>query len=108
MGLNIMMDGTMFPEGWHPCVETATRDYDNSRTLKTYTRTQRPPKYYFIDFGISQQDDPANELPLETLIEGGNRTVPEVQGNGATTLCDLFPTDVYYIGNLIRTSFILV
>jgi hypothetical protein len=102
MGLNVMMDSTMFLEGWHPCIETAMRNYNNSCTLKTYMQTQWLPKYYFIDFGISRQYNPANELPFEALIEGGNRTVPEFQGNGATTLCDLFPTDVYYIGNLIR------
>jgi hypothetical protein len=103
-----MMDGTMFPESWHPCAESCRRDYDNTRPLKAYTRSQRPPVYHFIDFGISRRYDPADGPPLEPPIEGGDKTVPEFRLDGAFTPCDPFPTDVYYMGNTIRMGFMSV
>ena len=98
------MDGVMFPRSWHPTNGRKNRDYDGS--AKYYTRTQTPPKYYLIDFGLSCRYD-ARDLPvLETPVSGGDRTVPEFQTPGA--LYDPFPTDVYYLGNVFRVDFIEV
>jgi hypothetical protein len=100
-----MMEASgMFPQGFHPLFQNKDRDFNNSATH--FTRTRCPPKYYFIDFGISRQYDPANGPPRELPIEGGDRTVPEFQA--ATGPCDPFPTDVYYLGNLIRQEFLAV
>jgi hypothetical protein len=94
----------MFPRGFHPLMQN--RDPGFAHWAKYLTRTQRPPKYYFVDFGIARRYDPANGPPLELPIEGGDRTVPEFQTSNDA--CDPFPTDVYYLGNLIRQEFLEV
>ena len=73
---------------------------------KHFTRTQRPPKYYFIDFGISRRYHPSDANPREIPIWGGDKLVPEFQNSNEPR--DPFPTDVFYIGNTIRMGFLLV
>ena len=102
MGMNIMMDGSILLDPWHPCSPTRCRDWKNG-FIRYTTRTERPPKYYFIDFGISRRYDPKDGPPLEDPIWGGDKTVPEFQLSDDA--CNPFPTDVYYLGNLIRTEF---
>ncbi|KAF8870843.1 kinase-like domain-containing protein [Infundibulicybe gibba] len=74
-------------------------------SVSHFTRTQRPVKYYFIDFGISRHYEPSEVPPLEDPIWGGDKTVPEFQFSDGP--CDPFPTDIYYLGNLIRTEFLM-
>jgi hypothetical protein len=101
MDLNIMMDATpLYPIPYHPCVTTMRRDYKGKAKYKT--RTQRPVKYYFIDFGLSRRYEP-DVVPLEDPIRGGDKTVPEFQNSDEPR--NPFPTDVYYLGNLIREDF---
>ena len=101
--LNFMLDGMpLFPAGYHPRQTNRTRDYKG--TARSYTRTQRPPKYYLIDFGISRKYDPAEGHPLEQPIFGGDKSVPEF--HRSLDPCDPYPTDVYYAGNLIREDFL--
>jgi hypothetical protein len=98
-----MVDGSqMFPKGYHP--QRIERTPDLKSTPPHYTRTQHPPKYYLIDFGISRKYNPADGPPLETPILGGDRTVPEFKKS--TDPCDPFPTDIYYIGNFIKGDFL--
>ncbi|KAJ7142051.1 kinase-like domain-containing protein [Mycena crocata] len=108
-GNNIMMDGSeMFPKGYHPQFPKMKRD-SYSRKAKYYTRTQRPPKYYFIDFGLSRRYETRDPPPRQPPILGGDKSVPEFRfsANGDPPQpCDPFPTDVYYLGNLIRTDFL--
>jgi hypothetical protein len=104
MGLNILMDGSMYPKSWHPSEERKNRQFSGS--AKHYTRTQRPPKYYLIDFGISRRYDSKDPPVLEVPIHGADRTVPEFQHSVAP--CDPFSTDVYYLGNVFRMDFINV
>jgi hypothetical protein len=73
---------------------------------KYLTRTERPPKYYLIDFGISSQFDPSDGPPLERPVVGGDKTVPEFKKSISTY--NPFPTDVYYLGNMIREQFLQV
>ncbi|TFK57847.1 hypothetical protein BDN72DRAFT_782802, partial [Pluteus cervinus] len=73
---------------------------DGTRRAKAFTRTQRPPKYYFIDFGLSRQYDASETNPLEEPIMGGDRTVPEFKTD--KEMFNPFHTDIYYIGNMIR------
>jgi len=103
MSANIMMEGLMYPRGWHLCDDRMNREYTGR--AKYYTRTQRPPKYCLIDFGISCRYN-AEDLPvLEVPIHGGDRTVPEFQHSVAP--CDPFATDIYYLGNVFRMDFML-
>ncbi|KAF8647095.1 hypothetical protein AX16_006929 [Volvariella volvacea WC 439] len=100
---NIMMDAPgMFPESFdHELNELLP---DRSGYAKSLTRTQKPPRYYFVDFGISRKYDPNDSNPLEPPIWGGDRTAPEFQGDLHPV--NPFPTDVYYIGNMIRENFL--
>ncbi|KAL6303573.1 hypothetical protein BKA93DRAFT_787874 [Sparassis latifolia] len=106
MDLNIMLDPiTMYPNMYHPRRINQKRDL--SGTAKHYSRTERPPQYYLIDFGLSRKydsDDPPEELP----ILGGDRSVPEFQDEGYNQPSNPFPTDIYYVGNLIREDFLQV
>jgi len=104
MFLNVMMDGSMFPRGWHPRADAMTRDC--KRTTIPTTRTLRPPKYYLIDFGISRRYNLDEDAPLEHPIFGGDKSVPEFKKSIAP--CNPFPTDIYYMGNFIRTEFLEV
>jgi hypothetical protein len=100
-----MMDAPeMFPEGFHPLMQHANPE--SNGPSKPLTRTQCPPKYYFIDFGIARQYNPANGPPREWPIEGGDKTVPEFKN--IKGMYDPFPTDVYYLGNFIREHFMTV
>jgi hypothetical protein len=98
-----MMDGPMFPEGSHLCDNA--RDYNFNEQTQKFTRLQRPPKYYFIDFGISRRYNPEDRPPLEPPIGGGDKSVPEFRH---PVPCDPFPTDIYYMGNFIRKWIIMV
>ncbi|OBZ70648.1 hypothetical protein A0H81_09376 [Grifola frondosa] len=105
MELNIMMDpAPMYPRSFHPSAETMKPDLTGK--AKHYSRTERPTKYYYIDFGLSRKYDPENRSPVELPIEGGDKTVPEFQNEGYDKPWNPFRTDIYYIGNLIRTSFL--
>ncbi|KAJ7434800.1 kinase-like domain-containing protein [Mycena galericulata] len=105
--LNIMMDGGhLFPNGFHPQRPSLTPDL--SAKAKHYTRTQRPVKYYFIDFGISSKFEPGEDTRVDVII-GGDRTVPEFLSAIAKDefeRLDPFPTDIYYLGNMIRMEFL--
>ncbi|KAJ7432584.1 hypothetical protein FB451DRAFT_1065361, partial [Mycena latifolia] len=73
-------------------------------------RTQRPVRYYLIDFRISRNYPPDVRIPLEPILVGGDKSAPEFRAKDGEILevCDPFPTDVYYIGNLIRKDFVQV
>ncbi|EPQ57114.1 hypothetical protein GLOTRDRAFT_137525 [Gloeophyllum trabeum ATCC 11539] len=102
-GRNIMMDGvSLYPEGFHPIRSNMKPDL--SGFAPHYTRTQRPTRYYLIDFGISRRYNPEDGPPLEPPILGGDKSVPEFQTSDEPR--DPFPTDVYYMGNMIREDFI--
>ncbi|KAJ3477232.1 hypothetical protein NLI96_g10605 [Meripilus lineatus] len=101
--LNIMMDGTnLYPEGFHPMAQMRHPSW-NQTLAKHYTRTRAPVKYYFIDFGISCMFDPGDPDPREWPIRAGDKSAPEIRDDLEGPI-NPFPTDVYYIGNLIRTE----
>ena len=103
MDLNIMLDPTpLYPNLYHPLVPFLTKDLKS--WAKHYSRTTHPPRYYLIDFGLSRQYDPKNGPPQEYPIWGGDKTVPEFQNSDE--VCDPFPTDIYYLGNMIRENFV--
>ncbi|KAJ7680929.1 hypothetical protein DFH06DRAFT_1077918 [Mycena polygramma] len=109
---NILMDGQhLFPGGTHP--QFYVNKPDAFEKAKHCTRTQRPVKYYFIDFGISCKFEPGEDT-REYPIEGGDASVPEFEiyktmgDPSKVEKLDPFPTDIYYLGNLIRTEFIEV
>jgi serine/threonine protein kinase len=102
---NIMLDPSdMYPESFHPVDIERSRDF--RRKAKWYSRTRRPTRYLLIDFGLSRQYDPAKGPPLEKPLRGGDKSAPEHQD--MNTPCNPFPTDVYYLGNLVREDYMQV
>ncbi|KAI0044592.1 hypothetical protein FA95DRAFT_1583681 [Auriscalpium vulgare] len=101
---NIMLDPSgMFPVPFHPQEINCRRDWKGK--LRPSTRTQRPTRYFLIDFGISRVYLPKEGvIPLDFPTRGGDKTVPE--HDNESERCDPFPVDVYYLGNLIRERFI--
>jgi hypothetical protein len=100
-----MMDATsMYPDMYHPIRTELKSDF--SGPAFHFSRTQRPPRYYIVDFGISSKYTP-DELPVqEEIIRGGDKSPPEHQGENEKA--DPFATDVYFVGNMIQTDFIEV
>src|SRR5712675_1955016 len=102
---NIMFDlSNMYPESFHPVAIERSKDF--RRKAKWYSRTRRPTRYLLIDFGLSRRYDPANGPPLEKPLRGGDKSAPEHRD--MNTPCNPFPTDVYYLGNLVREDYIQV
>lgn len=101
---NIMLDpSNMYPESFHPVVTNRSRDF--RRNAKAYSRTWCPTRYLLIDFGHARQYDTSKGRPLDEPLRGGDKSAPEHQ-NG--TPCDPFPTDVYYLGNMVREDYLQV
>lgn len=102
---NIMLDPSrMYPKSFHPMVIGRTRDFRGK--VKGRTRTWCRPRYFLIDLGLSRQYDLANGPPLEIPLRGGDKSAPEHRD--METPCNPFPTDVYYLGNLVREGYIQV
>lgn len=103
-----MMDSIkLYPEGFD-FLEIDKKPGGHGRP-RHHSRTERPPRYYFIDYGISTwywDDQPHKEIP----VKGGDKTAPEhaILVDGKRVPCDPFPTDIYYLGNLIKTQFVEV
>lgn len=96
----------MYPDGFHPTSINRKKNWKGR--AKHHTRTQRPPKYYLIDFGISRKYDPTVGPPRELPLKGGDKSAPEHQGDAYNVPCDPFATDIYYLGNLICVQFLRV
>ena len=100
MLLNIMYDPSpMYPKLFHPASPYSSVDF--KRSARHTTRTASPVRYYLIDFGLSRQYNPDDGPPREHPILGGDKSVPEFK-NWRGDLLDPFPTDIYYLGNMIR------
>lgn len=91
----------MYPEGFHPTRINRSRDFKGR--AKRYTRTQRPPRYYLIDYGLSRQY--LSRKALDVPLRGGDKSAPEHRN---VTRCNPFYTDIYYLGNLVRQKFMKV
>ncbi|KAG1726051.1 uncharacterized protein EDB91DRAFT_1061800 [Suillus paluster] len=103
MQLNILMDGSMFIDAWHPSDQYMSEDLKHPARHRT--RTQSPPRYYYIDFGISRKYEASNTNPLEEPIFGGDKEVPEfIEDNHRPR--NPFPTDVWYLGHAIQETFL--
>lgn len=98
------MDQSMWPEPRHHVFVTFSRD--GTRRLKLSTRTERSPKYYWTDFSLSRRYDPEAGPRREKPAFSGDDSAPEHQGPLYKVPCDPMPTDVYYVGNLIRVCFL--
>lgn len=102
------MDCDLFPDGWHPRNLEKNREYTGP-SKQSYTRTQKPPRYLWIDFGLSAHfKDPAKP-PHYVAAHGTDKTAPEFQRPmDNPSAYDPFATDIYYLGNLVRSYFLEV
>lgn len=91
----------MYPDGYHPVA--LRRSLNFKGRAKRYSRTERPPRYYMIDFGLSRRY-PSRDV-LDEPLRGGDKSAPE-HGRGGR--CNPFHTDIYYLGNLVRECFLKV
>jgi hypothetical protein len=106
MHLNTMMDATpIYPEPFHPTMNTRLCDFSDKKwignELEHYTRTEKPVNISLSTsryFAVATQSSP----PLEYPILGGDKSVPEFRIS--VEPCNLFPTDIYYLGNTIRRT----
>ncbi|KAK0464242.1 uncharacterized protein EV420DRAFT_1724656 [Desarmillaria tabescens] len=99
--LNILMDGSMFPDGYHPACQSRTPDFKHK--TRFVSRTSSSPRYFLIDLGLSIRFNDS-EKRLVVPIRGADKTVPEFKEHPGA-LYDPFPTDIYYLGNFIREHF---
>lgn len=104
-----MMDASeLYPEGFHPQKRDFNVDFTGSAVQK-YTRTQRPPKYYWIDFGLAIRFGEADAFPRFPVLRGNDKSAPEFQDpNYMAQQQNPFPTDIYYLGNLAKRYFTAV
>ncbi|KAJ7726442.1 hypothetical protein DFH07DRAFT_852778, partial [Mycena maculata] len=99
--MNLLQDPTqLYPAGFHP-VHTR-RDPSFEGNALHITRTECWPRFYIIDFGLSHQYDPAEGVPFEDVIRGGDKSPPEHRHDA----CNPFPTDIYFLGNLLKDEFL--
>ena len=85
-------DEKMFPEGYH--FKLNLRKPDLSGPAKLYTRTQRPSKYFIIDFGMSRRYESDNDSPEEATITAKG-----------VFLQNPFQVDIHLAGELVRQVF---
>ena len=101
--VNFMMDpANFYIDASHPVNPEMKRDYSGRARFRT--RTLGPPKYFWIDFGLSRRYDPFMVEPKEVPIWGADKEVPEFQNSNKPR--NPFPTDVFYAGNMIKNDFI--
>lgn len=100
-----MLDPTpMFPDLYHPM--RLGRNRSLTGRAKFSSRTSRPVKYYFIDFGISSMYPADDPHPREVPIFSGDKSPPEYRK--PTEPCDSYALDIYLLGNVIRQDVMTV
>ncbi|TFK92728.1 hypothetical protein K466DRAFT_480092 [Polyporus arcularius HHB13444] len=100
---NILMDPVpLLSEIPHP--NFPKRSYDFKRKVKQRTRTERPTKYYIIDFGLSRTFSPGEDL-VAPVSYGGDKSVPEYK-DPSRAESNPFAIDVYCLGNTMRKWFV--
>jgi len=88
---------SMYPKGYHPVRLDKSLDFQG-KALR-YTRTERPPRYFFTSFGLSRQYSSRNVLDKPRRGSDASRH---------RRLCNPFHADIYDLGNVVRRSFMEV
>ncbi|RDX54873.1 hypothetical protein OH76DRAFT_1478388 [Lentinus brumalis] len=101
--VNVLMDPIpLLSEVPHP--RDSNRSYDFKRKVKQHTRTERPTRYYIIDFGLSRKFSPGEKL-IAPVSYGGDKSVPEYK-DPSRRVSNPFAIDVYCLGSMIREWFV--
>ncbi|KAL5632843.1 hypothetical protein ACGC1H_005704 [Rhizoctonia solani] len=99
---NIMMNGrVLYDEPFHPFYQDFS--LDRKRQIQArYLRSQRPIRYYYIDFGYAKWfRDP--DQPRVAYGSRARERTPEQLGGGAY---DPFKADIYQLGAILRRDLI--
>ncbi|KAG8733113.1 hypothetical protein FRC10_000418, partial [Ceratobasidium sp. 414] len=99
---NVMMDRRpLFDEPFHPYYQHRSLD-GKRRIWPKYLRSQRPVRYYYIDFGYAKwfRD---SETPRILVGTRAREAAPEQKSGGPY---DPFKGDVYQLGALLRRDLI--
>ncbi|KAF8596711.1 kinase-like protein [Ceratobasidium sp. AG-I] len=99
---NIMMDGrSLYDESFHPVHQTHSID-GKRLVFPKYLRSQKPVRYYYIDFGYATWFRDSN-APRTVIGSRARERAPE-QKEGKPY--DPFKADVYQLGAVIRRDLI--
>lgn len=90
----------MFPEGFHPELQTRTPDFSR-RAKARRRRLTRSVKYCFIDFGISSSFESLDQRERVRGWSCQDKTVPELKTGKPY---DPFKVDIYTVGNVFKTT----
>ncbi|KAG2014288.1 other/AgaK1 protein kinase [Coprinopsis cinerea AmutBmut pab1-1] len=106
---NVMMDPkAMQFQRFHFCAHEMPHEFEKSVDTKhiswKFSRTERRPKYYIIDFGHASQYTDEQMPPLEWVDVASDPSLPEIKARHKPW--NPFPIDVYYVGNFIRMEFL--
>ncbi|KAG6824814.1 hypothetical protein H0H92_005723 [Tricholoma furcatifolium] len=94
----------LFSSPPHPVQKGMRFDLAGPATIIT-SRTDKPVKYYFVDFRCSEKFS-CKEKASRKVPWGSNKTVPEWHSPENTTHCNPFPVDVYCMGHYISSHFV--
>ncbi|KAJ1300211.1 hypothetical protein OPQ81_011958 [Rhizoctonia solani] len=99
---NIMMNGrVLYDEPFHPFHQDFS--LDRKRQIQArYLRSQRPIRYYYIDFGYATWFRDPNQ-PRVVRGSRARERAPEQLGGGAY---DPFKADIYQLGAILRRDLI--
>ena len=91
---------SMYPKGYHPIRLEKSLDFGGKS--QRYTRTQRPPRYYITSFRLSRQYSSRSVWDIQDQY--GDDSAPGLRHGR----CNPFHTDVYDLGNIVRSRFLTV
>ncbi|CAE6518132.1 unnamed protein product [Rhizoctonia solani] len=99
---NIMMNGrVLYDEDFHPFHQDFS--LDRKRQIQPrYLRSERPIRYYYIDFGYAKWFRDPNQ-PRVVHGSRARERAPEQLGGGAY---DPFKADIYQLGSILRRDLI--
>jgi len=101
--LNIMMDGRLlYPDDHHPQRTQLTPD--GSRLARHFSRTERPVRYYYIDWGLSSHFE-EGESPYVLGAKCADRDAPELSNEYPY---NAYMLDVFLLGHMYDMDLVQV
>ncbi|KAF8596727.1 kinase-like protein [Ceratobasidium sp. AG-I] len=99
---NVMMDGTpLYDESFHPFYQNRTLDGKRPLYAK-YLRSQRPVRYFYIDFGYAKWFRDPNEPRMVVGFRAREQTPEQITEEPY----DPFKADIFQLGAIIRRDLI--
>ncbi len=98
---------SVFPNGLHPGGIVADCSGVHLRTRKIIPRykVSGPIRYYFVDSDVRLLFEPDAE---RLAIANGQHAFNDIPEMSSVGLYDPFPADIFILGNMFKTHFVLV